>query len=374
MSNRNLTNLIQQLNILLKKNLYKDSLELIELNLKQNLTLDKNPDFLNIYGLIQLSLKDWKQAIKYFEKATEIDINFRPAYFNLGIAYYDLGKLTKAYESFCRVLEIDKNNKRAQENIIKILHCENIKNIKNDNLVDANNELQKLKFNLDLSKKITHVEILDILNNSNSVVSKFISDFSFREHQLLFHNQQDLNCERHFRIFRQFNTISNKCFSCYKIIIKLFDVYDLIRLSLIFNNFEFLDNFEMKCRVDLENKIYRGYIYCSSIADLDLVAKKIKAPLSINFENNYKLETRRGCSEYLKTVPDFKNIDNDPKKMFQYPKNWMKNEQLIDNQTYKDGMPIIRNAKKPLKGMTLNYFLIINNWINISKKLKNLNY
>ena len=374
MSNQNLTNLIQQLNILLKKNLYKDSLELIELNLKQNLTLDKNPDFLNIYGLIQLSLKDWKQAIKYFEKATEIDINFRPAYFNLGIAYYDLGKLTKAYESFYRVLEIDKNNKRAQENIIKILHCENIKNIKNDNLVDANNELQKLEFNLDLSKKITYVEILHILNNSNSVVSKFISDFSFREHQLLFHNQQDLNCERHFRIFRQYNTISNKCFSCYKIIIKLFDVYDLIRLSLIFNNFEFLDNFEMKCRVDLENKIYRGYIYCSSIADLDLVAKKIKATLSINFENNFKLETRRGCSEYLKTVPDFKNIDNDPKKMFQYPKNWMKNEQLIDNQTYTDGMPIIRNAKKPLKGMTLNYFLIINNWINISKKLKNLNY
>ena len=374
MSNQNLTNLIQQLNILLKKNLYKDSLELIELNLKQNLTLDKNPDFLNIYGLIQLSLKDWKQAIKYFEKATEIDINFRPAYFNLGIAYYDLGKLTKAYESFYRVLEIDKNNKRAQENIIKILHCENIKNIKNDNLVDANNELQKLKFNLDLSKKITHVEILDILNNSNSVVSKFISDFSFREHQLLFHNQQDLNCERHFRIFRQYNTISNKCFSCYKIIIKLFDVYDLIRLSLIFNNFEFLDNFEMKCRVDLENKIYRGYIYCSSIADLDLVAKKIKATLSINFENNFKLETRRGCSEYLKTVPDFKNIDNDPKKMFQYPKNWIKNEQLVDVQTYKNGLPIIRNAKKPLKGITLNYFLIINNWINISKKLKNLNY
>jgi len=370
MSNQNLLNLIEQINILLKKTLFKDSLELIELSLRQNPSLDKNPYFLNIHGLIQMSLKDWKLAIEYFEKATKIDINFRPAYFNLGIAYYDLGKLTKAYESFCRVLEIDKDNKRAQENIIKILHCVKIKNIKNNNLVKANNELQKLEFNLDLSKKITYLEILDILNNSNSVVSKYISDFTFREHQLFFHNQQDLNCERHFRIFRQQNTISNKCFGCYKVIIKLFDVYDLIRLSLIFNNFEFLDNFEMKCRVDLENKIYRGYIYCSSIAELDLVTKKIKEPLSINFENNYKLETRRGCSEYLKTVPEFKNVDNDPKKMFQYPRNWLKNEQIIDNQTYKDGLPIIRNAQKSLKGMTLNYFLIINNWINISKELK----
>jgi tetratricopeptide (TPR) repeat protein len=124
MSNQNLA---KQLNILLEKNLFKDSLELLELNLKQNPLLNKNPDFLNIYGLIQLNLKDWEQAIKYFKKATEIDTNFRPAYFNLGLAYYDLGKLNNAYESFCKVLEIDKNNKRAQENIIKILHCIKIK-------------------------------------------------------------------------------------------------------------------------------------------------------------------------------------------------------------------------------------------------------
>ena len=366
MSNQNLA---KQLNILLEKNLFKDSLELLELNLRQNPLLNKNPDFLNIYGLIQLNLKDWEQAIKCFQKATEIDTNFRPAYFNLGLAYYDLGKLNNAYESFCKVLEIDKNNKRAQENIIKILHCININN-NSDNLVEANNELQKLEFDFDLSKKISNQKIIDILDNSKSITSKYISDFTCREHQLFFHNQQDLNCERHFRIFRQQKTISNKCFSCYKVIIKLFDVNDLIRLSFIFNNFDFLDNFEMKCRVDLENKIYRGYIYCSSIADLDLVANKIKSLLLINFENNYELETRRGCSEYLKIYPEFKNISNDPKKMFQYPENWAKNEELVDSQTYKNGLSIIRNAQKPLKGITLNYYLIMNNWINISKEMK----
>ena len=51
MSNQNLA---KQLNILLEKNLFKDSLELLELNLKQNPTLNKNPDFLNIYGLKNL--------------------------------------------------------------------------------------------------------------------------------------------------------------------------------------------------------------------------------------------------------------------------------------------------------------------------------
>ena len=65
MSNQNLA---QQLNILLEKNLFKDSLELLEINLKKNPLLNKNSDFLNIYGLIQLSLKDWEQAIRYFKK------------------------------------------------------------------------------------------------------------------------------------------------------------------------------------------------------------------------------------------------------------------------------------------------------------------
>ena len=65
MSNQNLA---QQLNILLEKNLFKDSLELLEINLKKNPLLNKNSDFLNIYGLIQLSLKDWEQAIRYLKK------------------------------------------------------------------------------------------------------------------------------------------------------------------------------------------------------------------------------------------------------------------------------------------------------------------
>ena len=55
--------------------------------------------------------------------------------------------------------------------------------------------------------------------------------------------------------------------------------------------------------------------------------------------------------------------------MFQYKQDWSQNEKIIDKQNYIDGIPIIRNIKKPLKGMTLNYFLIINNWINFSKTI-----
>ena len=56
--------------------------------------------------------------------------------------------------------------------------------------------------------------------------------------------------------------------------------------------------------------------------------------------------------------------------MFQYQEDWKKNEKIIDNQIYKYGNPISRNVKNLLNGMTLNYFLIINNWLNFSKTIK----
>ena len=123
----------------------------------------------------------------------------------------------------------------------------------------------------------------------------------------------------------------------------------------------------MKCRINPEEKNYRGYIYCDSVDELEFVSKNLKHVLDINFASNYKLEKRRGCSEFSETFHKFKKINANPKKMFQYQNDWQNNEKLIDTQIYKNGNPIIRQIKKPLSGMTLNYFLIINNWLNYSK-------
>ena len=361
-----LKKLFQEIDKFLKNNLFSDALKLTKKYSEQEAKLLENSVYLNLVGFINLNLKDWDTAIINFKKAITLDKNFGPAYFNLAIALYDLGKLNDSYENLIKVLEIDENNKRAQENIIKVLNHIDIEG-KNDSLSKANHELQKIKFHFDLSKKINDSEVSDLISRSKKITSNFISDFSFREHQLFIHNRRDLNCERHMKIFKKYKTISKKCFSCFKIVLHIQKVYDLIKLSIIFNNLSLFNNFEMKCRINPDEKNYRGYIYCDSVDELEFVSTNLKHVLDINFINNYKLEKRRGCSEFSETYHKFKKINTDSKKMFQYQDNWQINEKLIDNQIYKYGNPIIRQIKKPLNGMTLNYFLIINNWLNYSK-------
>ena len=352
---------------LFQKKMLKEALEFSEKKDLINLTIQKNPEFHNILGLINLGLKDWNSAIINFNNSINLDKNFRPAHFNLGIVYYDIGDLKKSYNKFSDVLNIEKDNKRAQENLIKILNCENI--IKQDKFSFINSELQKIKIELDFFKKIQNDEIITLYKLSNQIVSKSLNDLSYKEHQLFIHNKGDLNCERHFRIFNTYKIIPKNCFGCLKIIVHLYKVIDLIKLSLIFKNFEFLENNEMKCRIDFNQKFYRGYIYCNSIEELNFIKDKLYEIINFQFEKDFKIEVRRGCSEFSKVFNKFKDINPNINKMFSYPEEWSKYEIDNDNKSYKEGFAKVRLIKKPLKGMTLNNFLIINNWINYSKTI-----
>ena len=363
-----LKTIFQECNNLFKLNHFSDALSLVSKYANQEPILIKNFLFLNLVGFINLNLKDWNSAIINFQKAIEINKNYIPAYLNLAIALYDKGDLEESFKNLSKILKIDPNNKRAEENIIKILNHINIVN-ESDPFSRANNELQKINLDLDLLKKIDDLFIDNLLSKSRLITSNFLTDLNFREHQLFIHNRRDLNCERHMKIFKKFETISKNCFSCFKIIIHIEKVYDLIKLSLLFNNLQLLNNFEMKCRIDFKKKNYRGYIYCDNVEELEFISKNLTKILDMNFQNYYKLEKRRGCSEFSETFHKFKKINSNPDTMFQYKQDWSQNEKIIDKQNYIDGIPIRRNIKKPLKGMTLNYFLIINNWINFSKTI-----
>ena len=87
---------------LYKKNLYKDALFLAHDTRQKIPTLDNIPFFHNLTGLINLSLKDWDQCIKDFEKALMLNKNFAEAHLNMGLAYYDIGKLEKSFQEFLK--------------------------------------------------------------------------------------------------------------------------------------------------------------------------------------------------------------------------------------------------------------------------------
>ena len=147
-----LKTIFQDCNNLFKLNHFSDALSLVSKYTNQEPVLIKNFLFLNLVGFINLNLKDWDTAITNFKKAIEINKNYIPAYLNLAIALYDKGDLEESFKNLSKILKIDPNNKRAEENIIKILNHINITN-ENDPFSRANNELQKINLDLDLLKK-----------------------------------------------------------------------------------------------------------------------------------------------------------------------------------------------------------------------------
>jgi Tfp pilus assembly protein PilF len=58
----------------------------------------------------------WREAIYRWEKATEIDPSYAPAFNDLAIAYEHEGQLDKARKSYDKALELDPNNVQIRQN------------------------------------------------------------------------------------------------------------------------------------------------------------------------------------------------------------------------------------------------------------------
>src|SRR6056300_17908 len=112
---------INKIKDLYEKQSYKEALNFANIYSLKHSDLNQIPFFINLIGLLHLALKDWDRSIEFFKKSIAIDSDFYHAYFNLGIAYFDLGLLGKSYQQFLEVLKIDNQNIRAKEAIVEIL-------------------------------------------------------------------------------------------------------------------------------------------------------------------------------------------------------------------------------------------------------------
>jgi tetratricopeptide (TPR) repeat protein len=81
-------------------------------------------DDLKIVGLDYVLLNDYPDAIKWLEKAVELDPQNKDAWYYLGRAYYTKGRLSESKAAFLHVLEIDARDARAENNLGLILETE----------------------------------------------------------------------------------------------------------------------------------------------------------------------------------------------------------------------------------------------------------
>src|SRR5229473_2090341 len=81
-------------------------------------------DDLKIVGLDYVLLNDYANAIKWLEKAVELDPKNKDAWYYLGRAYYSRGLLPESRRAFLTVLDLDSHDARAENNLGLILESE----------------------------------------------------------------------------------------------------------------------------------------------------------------------------------------------------------------------------------------------------------
>ena len=77
-----------------------------------------------IVGLDYVLLSDYANAIKWLEKAVELDPKNKDAWYYLGRAYYTRSLLSESRRAFLAVLDLDPHDARAENNLGLILESE----------------------------------------------------------------------------------------------------------------------------------------------------------------------------------------------------------------------------------------------------------
>lgn len=375
-NNKNFSNVLVKIEFLFKNypNInvsdWEKEIEIYEKSI--NLKLEKFKIFINI-GVILFKLGKIKESVIAFKKSIESNPNFSLAYNNLAVSFLELGKFEEASKYFALALKLDNNDLSAQKHLINIFNLVSPENEKENTLINLNFKIKKLINNLNITNQYINKNIKKILSECKNLISKSGENIIFNETQIFRKNSKNLNCFRHFKVFNEFNVIPRYCFSCYKIQINLFTIIDLIKLYFIFDIIHLENNNMRKCMVETRDKIngnYKGYIYCTGLDEANNLTEKINAEMSKVHLNNFKVSIKHGCSEFYKSYPEFKSINNEMK----YNEEWLIKEKLVDDRT-----PIRKDEDKKvwgeyLQGLNLSDILIIFNWINYAHLIGDYSY
>ena len=68
------------------------------------------------FGILVAQKNLWKEAVRSWERATELDPTYPAAWNNLGIGYEQLGRFKEAREAYEEALKLDANNTYIKTN------------------------------------------------------------------------------------------------------------------------------------------------------------------------------------------------------------------------------------------------------------------
>jgi len=388
---------------LISEKKYADSLKIVDNLIRLN---EKNFELLNLKAFIYFNLQEFQKSVQVYSEALDFKKNafsalfFRSisymelanyelaltdmkladkvkpntpeVFYNIGWIYTNLGKNHESINYFTKALALNENYTAAKENLITRLAQTESVNHENSLLIKTHKEINKFSFSYNEIDKINEKNIKDLFTKSNELVIRNLPKIEFSETQLFRRSDYDLSCERHFKLFNNHKVIPKYCFSCFKVQVDLKDVLDLIKLHILFDNFNLAKRNIRKCMIELRPEIsgnYKGYIYCDSLDEARDIQSKLNKLLRVNINENITSSVKRGCSEFSIEYPKYKNLDTD---VMIYNEEWINFEKLID-QKHPD-LTFYNKKQLPIKGISLSDMLIMRNWLYFAKMIGDESY
>ena len=341
-----------ELKINTNTNLKKDDLDKFEKKLFLfDLDYQNNPKIKFFLGEIKFLKLELENAIMFYKKSLKLDPEFINAKIKLKIA----------------------NNEKL--NLITYLSFINPStNLKNP-IIKANNKLQKIKYNYDQNVKIKNEFIKNLYKEIEHCILQQKIDTDVDTSQIFREGYYKYDCKRHFEVFNTFRAIPEYCFSCYKVQINPRNVLELIKLFIIFDNLDFLNDLMKKCMIELRENVegtYKGLIYCHSINEAEKIKDTVSKNIDICIDKNIPISIKRGCTEFGQTFPDYKEINKKNKNFLNYNNDWKVFEKIIDDRNLNKKIPQLK--EKSLNGITLKDAIVLNNWLYYAKIIGDNSY
>ena len=326
----------------------------------------------NLRATASFELGNFTSAIEDFKKALLINNKFYEPYENIGKCYSNLGYNKEAVKYYELALEHSPNNNRLIEMISeKFTELDTPLNT-GSKISKTNLAIKNIKFDYSSNSTISDDLIKKIVNEAEHLINKNFENLIFSQTQIFRKNNLNLNCDRHFLIFRNYKIIPKYCFSCIKVTINLDNVVDLIKLFLIFDNISLPNNNLRKCMIDLRKNSkfnYKGFIYCRSIEEAKIIKEKVNEILKIKISKKLSANIKRGCSAFNDSYPGYENTESNK---VNYNLDWKKYEEIIDKKFTK--FKSIKKIQETTNGISLNDIMIIKNWLFFAKLTKDKSY
>ena len=334
------------------------------------MVLKIKPDHIKTYfnmGNILKDMGDFEAAIDSYKMVLKIKPDNVEAYNNLGIAYSAKGDFEAAIDSYKRALEIKNDYAEAKENLVSLMTSYSPQKENSNLIVKANEEIRKIRIKGNISKIISDDQVVNLFSRSEDCISSFGLNLETKLSQIFRRNSVSLDCSRHKSIFDKYDIIPEFCFGCYKVQVEPRSIIELIKLFIVFDQLELVENNTRKCMVELRPEIsgfYKGLIFCTGLKQANLIAdhldKIIKQSIGLGLSSSVK----RGCSEYAISYPDYKEINQSGPQLMNFNNDWKVFE---DSHDRKNSIYLKKTVRKSLNGLNLSDILIIRNWIDYAK-------